>query len=81
MTLPASPSWIICGLIIQQVQLLNEAVVPKLEEKYNCFSLSKSKPELEAWMAFLNVSVPNWALKDLGKLLFASDESVGPIID
>jgi hypothetical protein len=30
------------------VQLLNAAVVPKLDEKYNCFSLSKSEPEIDA---------------------------------
>lgn len=57
--LPANPSYTICGLIMQHVQLLNTAGVPKFEEKYYAFSLSKSETELEEWIAFLKVSEPN----------------------
>jgi len=42
MTCPARPSWMMCGLIMQQVQLLKAAVGAKLFEKKSPCSLWKS---------------------------------------
>lgn len=80
---PASPSWIICGLIMQQEQLLKAAVGLNACEKNKECSLLYSLYELLPWTAFLMPSVPNNALKEFGAIFLASyielDVYFGPI--
>lgn len=71
-TWPASPSCIICGFIIQHVQLLKDAVGPNALEKKNDASRLYSDDELLPWIAFLIASVPKCALIDFGATCFAS---------
>jgi hypothetical protein len=86
MIYPACPLVIICGLIIQRVQLFNIAVVfilllPVLlsSSKKKASSLFIDIYESLPCTAFFVPSVPKIALNELGASLLATSVLVGPI--